>query len=156
MTQSRHCQRWFDEIPRLLAHQLLYRHHPISSELSRDYVGILKGGSYISSVSRSISGCTRATWSLQQITLPRALSRSSMRCILTSSGRLSLKCWSSWSVVDVGTSNPFRLPAVSRPTILVPAIVAWHMGITSCNSASKTLATDSQLTAMERAVGAYL
>ena len=30
-------------------------------------------------------------------------------------------------------------PAVKRPTILVPAIVAWQMGMTSCNSASKTL-----------------
>jgi hypothetical protein len=29
-------------------------------------------------------------------------------------------------------------PAVNRPTILVPAIVAWHMGMTSCSSASKT------------------
>lgn len=30
-------------------------------------------------------------------------------------------------------------PAVNLPTILVPAIVAWHMGMTSCNSASNTL-----------------
>ena len=31
-------------------------------------------------------------------------------------------------------------PEVSRPMILVPAIVAWHIGMTSCNSASNTLA----------------
>jgi hypothetical protein len=30
-------------------------------------------------------------------------------------------------------------PAVNLPTILVPAIVAWQMGITSCNSASNML-----------------
>ncbi len=35
-------------------------------------------------------------------------------------------------------------PAVSLPIILVPAIVAWHMGITSCSSASKTLEPLSQ------------
>ena len=35
-------------------------------------------------------------------------------------------------------------PAVNRPTILVPAIVAWQMGITSWSSASKTLSCDHQ------------
>lgn len=30
-------------------------------------------------------------------------------------------------------------PTVNRPTIRVPAIVAWQMGMTSCNSASNTL-----------------
>lgn len=61
----------------------------------------------------------------------------------------------------VGTNKPFRFlhphtrsathlrpgteprevtyPAVNRPIILVPAMVAWQMGITSCNSASKIL-----------------
>lgn len=79
---------------------------------------------------------------------------------MTSSGKLFLKCCSSWSVVLVGTSRPFRFlcartqsamrtspdprpgetyPAVNRPIILVPAIVAWQMGMTSCSSASKIL-----------------
>ena len=62
---------------------------------------------YISSVSRSRSGWTRATWSLQQITFPNADSRSSMRWILTVSGSVFLRCWSSWSVVVVGTRRPF-------------------------------------------------
>lgn len=35
----------------------------------------------ISSVSRSRSGCTRATWSLETITLPRAERRSSILCL---------------------------------------------------------------------------
>ena len=35
-------------------------------------------------------------------------------------------------------------PAVSRPTIRVPAMVAWHIGITSCSSASKTLRMTNQ------------
>jgi hypothetical protein len=33
-------------------------------------------------------------------------------------------------------------PAVSLPMILVPAMVAWQMGITSWSSASKTLSRD--------------
>ena len=32
-------------------------------------------------------------------------------------------------------------PAVNRPTILVPPIVAWQMGMTSCNSDSNILIT---------------
>ena len=40
---------------------------------------------------------------------------------------------------DKGRVEAVTYPAVNLPTILVPAIVAWHMGITSCNSASKTL-----------------
>lgn len=36
-------------------------------------------------------------------------------------------------------SNAFTYPAVNRPTMRVPAIVAWQIGMTSCNSASKTL-----------------
>src|ERR1700753_1237131 len=63
----------------------------------------------ISSVSRSRSGWMRATWSFVQMTLPRAESFSSMRWILTVSGRLLRRCCSSWSVVDVGTRRPFRL-----------------------------------------------
>ena len=96
---------------------------------------------------------TSAKWSLQQITLPSAESRSSMRWILTASGMEFRRCCSSWSVVVVGTSSPFRLlqrqrastscqtayPAVNRPMMRVPAIVAWQMGMTSCNSASKML-----------------
>jgi hypothetical protein len=46
---------------------------------------------------------------------------------------------SSWSEVEVGTSRPLRLPAVRRPTIRVPAMVVWQMGITSWSSASKML-----------------
>ncbi len=63
---------------------------------------------HISSVSRSISGCTSATWSLQQMTLPSADKRSSMRWILTLSGIELRRCWSSWSVVVVGTRRPLR------------------------------------------------
>lgn len=91
----------------------------------------------ISSVSRSRSGWTSATWSLQHITLPRADNRSSIRCILTESGSVFRSCCSSWSVVDVGTSRPFLLPAVRRPTIRVPAIVHCAMGMRSASSASK-------------------
>ncbi|KAH8631938.1 eukaryotic translation initiation factor 6 [Alternaria alternata] len=35
-------------------------------------------------------------------------------------------------------------PAVSLPTILVPAMVAWQMGMTSWSSASKTLSRHCQ------------
>ena len=93
----------------------------------------------ISSVSRSISGCTSATWSLQQMTLPSADNRSSILWILTLSGIELRRCWSSWSVVVVGTRRPFLLPAVRRPMMRVPAIVAWQIGMTSWSSASKTL-----------------
>jgi hypothetical protein len=62
----------------------------------------------ISSVSRSRSGWIRATWSFVQMTLPSAERRSSMRWILTLSGSELRRCWSSWSVVDVGTSRPLR------------------------------------------------
>lgn len=62
----------------------------------------------ISSVSRSRSGCTSATWSLQQMTFPSADNRSSILCILTVSGMEFRRCCSSWSVVDVGTKRPFR------------------------------------------------
>ena len=98
-----------------------------------------KTSAMISSVSRSRSGWTRATWSLQQMTLPSADRRSSMRWILTSSGMLLRKCCSSWSDVLVGTRRPLRLPAVRRPMMRVPAMVVWQMGITSWSSASKTL-----------------
>lgn len=67
-----------------------------------------QGGAYISSVSRSISGCTRATWSLQQMTFPNAERRSSIRWILTWSGRVFRRCCNSWSVVVVGTRRPLR------------------------------------------------
>ena len=63
----------------------------------------------ISSVSRSISGWTKATWSFAQITLPNADNLSSIRCILTSSGIEFRRCCNSWSVVDVGTRRPLRL-----------------------------------------------
>lgn len=49
-------------------------------------------GAYISSVSRSKSGWINATWSLQQITLPRADSRSSIRWIFTESGSVFRRC----------------------------------------------------------------
>jgi hypothetical protein len=39
-------------------------------------------------------------------------------------------------------------PAVSLPMILVPAMVAWQMGITSWSSASKTLLRDCQYNIM--------
>ena len=39
-------------------------------------------------------------------------------------------------------------PAVSRPMILVPAIVAWQIGMTSCSSASKTLCNHPSALAM--------
>ena len=94
---------------------------------------------YISSLSRSKSGCTSATWSLAHMTFPSADNRSSILWILTSSGILFRRCCSSWSVVEVGTNSPFRFPAVSRPMIRVPAIVQWQIGITSWSSASKTL-----------------
>lgn len=80
-----------------------------------------------------------ATWSFEQMTLPRAERRSSIRRIATESGRLFRRCWSSWSVVVVGTRRPFLLPAVRRPTIRVPAMVAWQIGMTSWSSASKML-----------------
>jgi hypothetical protein len=41
--------------------------------------------------------------------------------------------------VVVGTRRPFLLPTVRRPTMRVPAMVAWQMGITSWSSDSKTL-----------------
>lgn len=41
-------------------------------------------------------------------------------------------------MVEVGTRRPFLLPAVRRPTILVPAIVQRAMGIRSASSDSKT------------------
>jgi len=66
------------------------------------------GSAYISSVSRSMSGCTSATWSLQHMTFPSADNRSSILCILTASGMEFRRCCSSWSVVDVGTRRPLR------------------------------------------------
>lgn len=62
-----------------------------------------------------------------------------MRWIFTLSGIELRRCWSSWSVVEVGTRRPFLFPAVRRPTMRVPAIVQWQIGITSWSSASKTL-----------------
>lgn len=58
----------------------------------------------------SRSGCTKATWSLQAITLPRADSLSSTLCTLTLSGREFRICCSSVSVVVFGTNNPFLFP----------------------------------------------
>ena len=46
---------------------------------------------------RSRSGCRRATWSLQEIRLPREDRRSSIRCTTTSSGRELRICCSSVS-----------------------------------------------------------
>lgn len=43
-------------------------------------------------------------------------------------------------------------PAVNRPTIRVPATVAWQMGMTSCSSASKTLARRQNMKANPVAV----
>lgn len=73
------------------------------------------------------------------MTFPRAERRSSMRWIFTASGRVLRRCWSSWSVVVVGTRRPFLFPTVKRPTMRVPAIVAWQIGMTSWSSDSKTL-----------------
>lgn len=38
-----------------------------------------------------------------------------------------------------GGGGVVAYPTVNLPTILVPAIVAWQMGMTSCSSASNTL-----------------
>lgn len=73
------------------------------------------------------------------MTFPSAERRSSIRWIFTASGSVLRRCCSSWSVVVVGTRRPFLFPTVKRPTIRVPAIVAWQMGITSWSSDSKTL-----------------
>lgn len=110
------------------------------------------------------------------MTFPSADKRSSIRWILTLSGIEFRRCWSSWSVVEVGTRSPLRLlhrtcqmptrsqdaplsslvfgsakerggetyPAVKRPIIRVPAIVAWQMGMTSWSSASNTLRRKSR------------
>jgi hypothetical protein len=40
---------------------------------------------------------------------------------------------------DIVANICITYPAHNRPTILVPAIVAWHIGMTSCNSDSKML-----------------
>ena len=68
----------------------------------------------ISSVSLSISVCTRATWSLQTMTLPRADSLSSTLFILTYSG-IELRMFrNSKSLQVAGTSNPFLLPLINK------------------------------------------
>mmetsp|Transcript_16833 Transcript_16833/g.46700 ORF Transcript_16833/g.46700 Transcript_16833/m.46700 type:complete len:292 (+) Transcript_16833:726-1601(+) len=92
----------------------------------------------ISSVSRSSSVCTSATWSLVATTLPRAERRSSTRWIKTPSGRELRKCSNSWSVVVEGTISPFLFPTVTLPTILVPPIEVCTTGMCSAISASKT------------------
>lgn len=46
------------------------------------------------------------------MTLPKADKRSSTRWILTVLGIEFRRCRSSWSVVDEGTSKPFRLPDI--------------------------------------------
>ena len=69
---------------------------------------------------------------------PRALSRSSMRCTTTSSGSVLRMCSSSWSVVLLGTSSPFLLPTVMRPTSRVPAMLVLTTGMWSASSASNT------------------
>jgi hypothetical protein len=73
----------------------------------------------------------------QTMTFPRADNLSSIRLILTLSGRLFRRCWSSWSVVAFGTNKPCLylislikkyvknenlFPTVTRPTIRTPAI----------------------------------
>ena len=72
----------------------------------------------IFSVSLSSCGCTSATWSLQEIMLPRALSLSSTLCNWTPSGRWSRRCCSSCSVVVFGTSTPCRLAAQSTEVLI--------------------------------------
>ncbi len=68
----------------------------------------------ISSVSLSISVCTRATWSLQTMTFPRAESLSSTLFILTYSG-IELRMFrNSKSLQVAGTSNPFLLPLINK------------------------------------------
>lgn len=90
----------------------------------------------ISSVSLSTSGWTSATWSLHAMTFPSADSRSSIRWRATASGSEFRKCCSSWSVVEDGTRRPCLFPAVSLPRILVPAMDAWTIGMTSPSSLS--------------------
>lgn len=46
---------------------------------------------------------------------------------------------SPWSVVVLGSSRPFRLPTVMRPTSRVPATEALITGMWSASSASNTL-----------------
>lgn len=64
----------------------------------------------ISSVSRSMSVCTRATWSLHAITFPRADKRSSTRFMRTVSGIELRRLRSSTSEVVAGTKSPFLFP----------------------------------------------
>ncbi len=60
-----------------------------------------------------------------------------MRCTTTSSGSALRMCSSSWSVVLLGTSRPFLLPTVMRPTSRVPAMLHFTTGMWSASSASK-------------------
>ena len=60
---------------------------------------------------------------------PKADNFSSTLTTFTFSGKLFLIFLSSLSVVLLGTINPFLLPAVVLPTILVPPIVVWITGI---------------------------
>ena len=75
-----------------------------------------KTSATMSHVSESQSVWTRATWSLQEITFPRAESLSSRRWMTTVSGRELRRCWSSVSVVVEGTRRPREFPTVTRPT----------------------------------------
>ena len=70
---------------------------------------------------------------------PSADSFSSTLTTFTVSGSELRMCLSSLSVVLLGTSNPFLLPAVVLPTILVPPTVACMTGMKEPSSDSKTL-----------------
>jgi hypothetical protein len=65
--------------------------------------------------------------------LPRALSLSPILVSVTPSGKPCLITSISSSVVDSGTRSPFLLPAVIRPTSLVPAIVVEIVGMAPSN-----------------------
>jgi hypothetical protein len=93
----------------------------------------LRTSATIASVSASRSGWINATRSLQAIQFPRADSLSLTIYILTPSGNSALSTAISSSVVEVGTSNPFLLPAVILPMISMPPMVISIIGIESPN-----------------------
>lgn len=95
-----------------------------------------KTSAIISSVSLSMSVWTRATWSLQATTFPKADNLSSTLLTLIFSGMELRIFLNSTSVHVEGTSKPFLfpfiyllIPHVSLPIILAPEIEVWTTGM---------------------------